>query len=751
VTRLEDPDLLSGRARFVADLPAEGALHAVFVRSAEAHARIVAVDVDSAAECDGVVAVDTAATLGLGPFVHFPDLPAAMARHPLARDTVRHVGEAVAVVLAEDEAAAVDGAEQVVVELDGLAPLVDLEAALRAPPLYPGADSNLVQALDDMAGGDDPTAGAALVVELAVTNPKLASAPIETDGILARPDGEDGLDVWCTSQGVHSLRDELADHLGLDRHRVRLRSPAVGGAFGGRGMLAVEFAVVARLALRHQRPVRWIQSRTENLTGMPQGRGHEAVVRLGVDGDGRFTGLDVDVLADSGATAHMAGPLLVSVRRQATGLYRIGRLRWRGRAVLTDTTPVGAYRGAGQPEANHARERVIDVAARRLGVDPVELRRANLAAASEFPLTTAGGVTYDAADPVAALDLALERADLGRWRTEQARRRAEGDVAEIGVGVACYAQTTGRGRPTDAAHVRVGDDGRVLVRCGSASHGQGHRTTMAGLVARELGVDPADVDLVDADTDAVPDALTTGGSRASQVLASVVVGACGDVLAAARPLAAARLEAAEADLVVVAAAGDRPAGLAVAGVPSRRVGWAELAAESENGCLEAIRADAALGEAHPYGTHVTVVEVDLETGGVQVLAHVAVDDCGTVLQPVLVEGQQHGGSAAGIGPALWEAIAYDEEANPLSANFATYLLPTATELPSITTATLGTASERNVLGTRGIGENGCNGATAAVHNAVMDALAPYGVEHVDLPLTPERLWAAVSRSRRPGG
>lgn len=738
---------VTGAAFYVGDLAFDG-LHAVFVRSFLAHGHIRGIDTAAAAEMAGVVAVETAASIGSQPFVHFDALSDKHARHPLASNTVRHVGEAVAVVLAESQALAVDAAELVAVDIDPVEPVV--RPGREQPLVYDASSGNEVNRQWD--GGDDPTAGARMVVGAHIANPKVASAPIETDGIVVRPTIAGGLDVWCTAQGVHEFRDSLAGALGLERDQVRIRAPAVGGAFGGRATLPVEFVVVAQLALRHGRPVRWIQDRTENLTGMPQGRGVESFVRLGLDDDGAFTGMDVAVTADAGATAHMAGLLLVSIERQAVGLYRIPRLRWRGRAMLTNTTPVGAYRGAGQPEANHARERVIDIAARRLGIDPIELRRRNLLRADELPRRQPGGVLYDEADPVAALDMAVALADVAGWRRAQRQRRAAteaGSKRQIGIGVACYAQTSGRGAPADAALVRVDEGGRVTVACGSPSHGQSHGVTWRRLVATRLGISPSLIDIVDADTDAIAEGLTTGGSRASQVLASVIASTCDDIVDAARDLAAGLLEVAPADLVVAPEGYGLGAGLAVVGVPTKRLTWARAAAEATNRCLEAARHEPAGGEAHPFGAHVSIVEVDPETGSVALVAHTAVDDCGVVLEPAVVEGQQHGGSVAGLAQALFEHVSHDEVGNPEAATFMSYLLPAAADVCAVDAHTMSTPTSRNPLGTRGIGENGCNGATAAAHNAVIDALTPFGIEHIDLPLTPERVWRALQATSPP--
>ena len=744
VTRSEDPPLLTGSRPFVADLGIAVDLHLAFVRSDVAYGRLQAVDTAAALAAPGVVAVETNQTLPLKPFVLFGDLPVEMNQPPLADDTVRYAGQAIAVVAAASAAAAIDAADLVALELEALAPLTTTEAALRAEPLYPATDDNVVYVLDD--DGPDPIGSdTTTIVEMSIANNRVASAPLEPDGIVVVPTDR-GVDVWCTSQGAHAVRDQLAAMTDLDPAAIRVRSPAVGGGFGGRATILPEFVVAVHIALGQRATVRWVGSRYENLTGMPHGRGFASKLRMGFDNDGHIVGFDCDVVAEAGATAHMAGLLMVSARRQATGLYHVPKLRWRGTAVLTNSTPVGAYRGAGQPEANHARERLLDVAAKRLDLDPIELRRRNLARANDFPFDAPGGVTYDGADPIAAMDRALSLAEADHWRTEQQRRRSSDgmtDPSEIGIGVANYAQTSGRGQPLDSALVQINADGSVLVGCASPSHGQGHQTTWAALVSDRLGVDRALIEVIDADSDIVPTGQSTGGSRSSQVAASAVVNSCGDVIDQARPEAARRLEASPDDLVVVEAGYGLGAGLAVTGVPTKRIEWSALAQAAPNDCLAAVRNESVDGAAHPSGTHVSIVEVDTETGEVIVLTHVSVDDCGTVLQPNLLEGQQHGGAVAGISQALFESVDYDPMGNPVTSSFATYGLPAASELCSILTETVGQPTERNQLGTRGIGENGCNGATAAVHNAVMDALSDHGVEHIDLPLTPLRIWSAL--------
>ncbi|MCP4961147.1 MAG: xanthine dehydrogenase family protein [Actinomycetia bacterium] len=745
--RAEDEALLRGRRPFSADLPHDG-LEVVFVRAQQAHGAIVDIAVGEALASPGVVAVHTADSLDLGSFAHFPQLDEARARHPLAQGRVRHVGEAVAVVVADTLAHAIDAAERVWVDIDELPVLVHPATAIAADPLYESTTSNIVHQVFDSSADHDPGVDgleASIMVDLDVRNNRVASAPIETDGILASPGADGRLQIWCTSQGVHEIRDELARALGIDPGHIRVRSPAVGGGFGGRATLPVEFIVVARLAQLLNQPVRFIQTRWENLTSMPAGRDTHTSLRLGLDDDGSIVSLDVDLTADAGSTAHMSPMLMVSINRQATGMYRIPTLTWNGTAVLTNTTPVGAYRGAGQPEANHARERALDVAAHRLGIDPIDLRRRNLLTADELPHSAPGGALYDTGDPLRALEVAVEVVDVAHWRARQIEHRSKGAETAIGIGVACYAQTSGRGAPADTARVRVTEQGRAEIACGSASHGQGHLTTLGTLVAQKLGLSLEQIDFVDSDTDAVATALTTGGSRATQILGTVVSNATDDVLAAARDIAASLLEASADDIVVACGTSERPAGLTVAGVPARSVSWSEVAARGSNRCIESIRAESAAGEAHPYGAHASIVEVDLVTGEVSLLEHVAVDDCGVVLQPELVASQQHGGSIGGIGQALWENLGYDRNGTPQNVYFTTYGLPSAAEVPFIKARTITTPTQRNILGTKGIGENGCNGATAAAHNAVCDAVSHLGIEHIDLPLTPQKVWEAINR------
>ncbi|MDY7105026.1 MAG: xanthine dehydrogenase family protein molybdopterin-binding subunit [Actinomycetota bacterium] len=747
-TRLavEDRPLLDGTARFTADLPADEPLWAVFVRSPMAHATIVSADVAEARRSPGVRAVLVADDLALPATRRYAYVPEAFARPPLAVGRVRMVGEPIAVVVADTLARAVDAAELVELDLDPLPAVVDPFAALAddAPLLFPEAGTNLVTRVAG-ASAIDVLGPASMVVRCRSRSPRLASAPMECSGIVAHWDG-DRLDVWATSQGVHGFRTGLASGLGVEAESIRVRSPAVGGGFGGRGDAPYETVVVAAAARALGRTVRWQETRYENLVSMPQGRGQVVDVALGLGPGHRFTGIVVDVLVDTGAYPDMAASLGVARRELVGGPYRFEVAEHSVRAVVTNTTPIGAYRGAGQPELVLALERAVDMAARRCDIDPIELRHRNLLEPGDLPRRTAAGLRIDdRGDHVAALEHAIERADVEALREEQAARRARGDRVELGIGVASYLQLTARGDDVELASVGIDPSGAVAVRCGSAAHGQGHRSTLAPLVAARLGVGAGSVEWVDADTDVGPEANTTGGSRTIQVLGSHLVEVTERLVERARALAATQLEADAGDIVLMEARDGRPAGLGVAGVPASVVGWGELAALDHD--LTESMVGPAEGPTFPYGTHVTVVEVDTETGGVRLRSHLAVDDCGVVLRRDLVEGQQHGGVVAGLAAALFEEAGYDEDGNPRAANFADYLLAGAPDVPSISTDVLTVRSPVNRLGARGIGENGALVAPASAINAIVDALAPYGVDHLDIPATPERVWQALEKAR----
>jgi carbon-monoxide dehydrogenase large subunit len=723
-------------------------LHARFVRSTLAHGRIRRIETEAAAQLPGVVAVWQAADLGLAPFHGFMVLNAACARPPLAVDKVRFVGEPLAVVLAESEEAAADAAEAVTWEIDPLPAVVDPEAALspEAPAQFEELGTNLVAGFTD-ADGPDPLAGAAHVTRLRLVNQRLAAVPMEGHAILAEP-GEPGspweLVVHVSTQMPHGFQDRAARALGIPRERLRVRCPAVGGAFGGKPGVQAEHLVVMEAARRLGRPVRWVESRSENLLSM-HGRGQVDYVELGFDAQARLVGARIQAIGDAGAYAGFGGALALGpTRLMAQGVYRMPALRYSAAAVLTNTTPVGAFRGAGRPEACELLERTMDLAAAELGLDPAELRLRNLLTPTELPTRTLTGASYDSGDYPGVLRRALEVADYSALRAQQAARRARGDRWALGIGLSVYVEVTAGGAGSELGGVQVGTDGRVTVTVGTSAHGQGHTTAFAMIVADRLGVPLEAIEVVQSDTALVPRGGGTGGSRSLQLGGSALGAACDELLAKARELAAQALEAAPEDVVL-----GEDGRLAVAGVPTRGLGWAELAAQAEAaGEVLAAQVDLTQDEpTFPFGAHVAVVEVDQETGAVRPLRHVAVDDCGRVINPLLVEGQQHGGAAQGIAQALYEEVVYDPDGQPRTTGLADYAMPSAAELPWIEASGTETPTPRNALGAKGIGESATVGATPAVHNAVVDALAHLGVRHIELPCTPERVWRAIQAAQ----
>ena len=550
--------------------------------------------------------------------------------------------------------------------------------------------------------------------------------------------------IHVSTQMPHGLRGQVARQWGWDPERVRVVAPHVGGGFGGKAGLAPEHAVVIEAARQLGRAVTWTETRSENLTAMPHGRGQVQYGELGLRRDGTIVGLRARVVGDAGAYAGFGGALTLGpTRNMAQGVYRIPTIAYDGAAVLTTTTPMGAFRGAGRPEAAAMLERLVDMAAHELDMDPAALRRANFLQPDEFPVTTRTGSLYDSGEYEKALDEALRIAGYDELRRDQAARRERGDRVALGIGLAVYVEVTAGGGGAEYGAVSVDDDGGATVSVGTSGHGQGHATSFAMIVADRLGVPMEQVRFVQSDTASVPRGGGTGGSRSLQLAGSSVLVAADTVLSRAREVVAAALEADPGDITAVDDAG--VVGLGVAGVPDRVLTWREVAAAAtEQGVsLSEARDESQPGATYPFGAHVSVVEVDLDTGRVTPVRHVAVDDCGTVLNPTLVAGQQHGGLAQGISQALWEGFSYDDDGNPTSGTFAAYVLPTAAELPTYEVASTETPTPYNPLGAKGIGEAATIGSTPAVQNAVVDALAPLGVRHVDMPLTPERVWRAI--------
>jgi carbon-monoxide dehydrogenase large subunit len=741
VRRVEDPRILFGGTRYVADLELTGATTAVFVRSTMAHARLESVDTEAAGKMPGVVGVFTAADLGLPDIPAFAMAPQSMARPALATGVVRFVGEPVAVVVAETAEQAVDAAGEVIVDYDPLPAVADPESALAegAAVLFPDHGSNLVVDFD-FGRQPDVFDGADTVVSGRIRNQRLAAVPLEVNAAAAVPEGTDGLTLWVSNQHPFGVRDPLAGLLGLAPEKVRVVCPAVGGGFGAKIGPYPEYVVISAAARRLGRPVRWVETRSESMVGLVHGRAQVQHVEIGAKSDGTIVGLRGHVIADAGAYPSIGVFLPSLTRMMASGVYAIPKIDVRATVAVTNTTTIGAYRGAGRPEAAALIERAVDMVAAELGLDPVEVRRKNLIPKFDQPHTTVVGATYDVGDYAAALDEVLRLSGYDELRAEQKARRERGDRMALGIGVSVYVEVTGAGPVPEFGSVEVHADGTVTAQTGTSPHGQGHETAFAQIISSVLGIPMEKVTLLHSDTAAVPEGQGTYGSRSLQLGGSSIFVASENVLNMAKERAANLLEASLDDVVLF-----DDGRFGVAGTPARSLGWEELAG-GDDGPLRSEAKHPQSGQTYPFGAHVAVVEVDTETGAVKLQRIVAVDDCGRVLNPLLAEGQVHGGLAQGIAQALFEEMAYDADGTPLTTTLADYLMPSAAELPSYETAHTQTPTPLNPLGAKGIGESGTIGSTPAVQNAVVDAVAHLGVRHIDMPLTPERVWRAVQQA-----
>jgi len=745
VPRVEDPKLLTAGGTYVADLripELDGAVHVTYVRSTVAHARLTSVEVDEARVAPGVVGVFTAADVDLA------DLPpgtpmfnAAMTRPFLARDTVRFVGDPVAVILSERPEQGVDAAELVWPDYDPLPVVVEpADAVTDEVVVHEAAGTNVVV---DLAFGrtDDLFEGCEVVVTQEAVNQRVAAVPLECRAAAAAwVDGR--LVQWSSTQHAHGVRDALAGVYGLEPGQVRVVTPDVGGGFGAKIGGYPEELLLGWLARKVGRPVRWAETRSENMVGLGHGRGQHQTIEIGGRRDGTVEAYRLTVLQDGGAYAEMGSILPYLTRSMAQGTYDIPKVEFNSKSVITNTTPTVAYRGAGRPEATAAIERAMDLFALEIGMDPAEVRRVNLIRPEAFPFTGATGTTYDNGEYERALDLALDQAGYEGLRAEQARRREAGEVVQLGIGVSIYVEVTaGPQAGKEFAKVDVEADGSATVYTGSSPHGQGLHTAFASLASEELGIPMHQIRVVHGDTDLVDAGEGTMGSRSLQLGGSAVHTASIGVVEKARRIAAEALEANPDDLVLDKAAGR----FHVAGTPTIGRTWAELstAASSDGDPLSVITDFQARMPTFPFGAHVAVVDVDTQIGKVVLRRHIAVDDAGRILNPLLAEGQRHGGIAQGAAQALLEEVRYDEDGNPITSNLADYAAISATELPSFELVAMETPTDVNPLGAKGIGEAGTIGSTPAVQSAVIDALSHLGVRHLDMPATPERVWRAI--------
>ena len=754
VLRIEDPRFLTTGGVYTEDVVDDrltGACHVFFVRSPIAHARISGIDVSAAQSAPGVVAAFTAADLADLPDIG-PMMPGLvnerMRRRLLATDVVRHVGDAVAVVVTEEPYQGEDAIELVDVDYEPLPAVIDLAAAASGEVvLFEEAGTNVAANFGDPATLDEHLFdGCDAVVRRTIMNQRVAPAPMETRAAAAAW-GEDGrLTAWIPNQGAQGTRSGLAGLLGLEQEKVRVITPDVGGAFGAKFGADPEHAVVAWVARQLGRPARWTETRYENLIAMTHGRAQQQTVTIGGSRDGTVQAYRLEILQDSGAYPRIGAILPFLTILMTPGPYAIPRAEAVARTVVTTTTPLGAYRGAGRPEATAAIERAMDLFAAEIGMDPADVRRRNLLPPFTEPHRTAFGALYDSGDYVAALDKALAAAGYAGLREEQAGRRERGETVQLGIGLSCYVEITGMGDgeetpPEENATVEVHPDGSATILTGTSPHGQGHATAWAMLASDKLGIPVDRITLKWGDTDLVPEGGGTGGSRSLQQGGLAVQQASAELIELARARAAAALEASPADLVFDT---ERSA-FAVAGDPDAAVPLAQLA-EAERLLVRTVFS--APGATFPFGTHVAVVEVDTETGKVTLRQMVTVDDAGFVLNPLLAEGQRHGGIAQGAAQAFLEEFVYDADGNPLTASFADYPFLSATEVPSFDLADMATPTSYNPLGVKGIGEAGTIGATPAVQNAVVDALAHLGVRHIDMPASPQRVWRALQAAEQ---
>src|ERR671930_1893208 len=768
IKRREDPRFITGKGNYVDDVKLPGTTYAAFVRSPHGHARIRAIDIAPAMKLNGVFAVFTGKDLVDGGVKSLPVgwlLPnIKIPQHlPLAVDRARYMGDAVAVVIAETPYLARDAAELVEVDYEPLPAAVEGARAIQ-----PGAPAGHDEVPDNVCfrwsiGDKDKTdaafRGAARVVKQSFVNHRLIPNAIEPRAALANPSVTGDVTLWMTSQNPHVHRLIMSAFvLGIPEHKLRVISPDVGGGFGSKIFVYPEECVVTWASRTLSRPVKWTADRREAFLSDAHGRDHQTEAEMALDAGGRILGLRVRTVANLGAYLSTFAPSIPTYLYGTlmAGAYQTPAIYVEVTGAFTNTTPVDAYRGAGRPEATYVVERMVDLAARELSMDPVELRRKNFIPKEKFPYQTPVALTYDSGDYEAALQKALQMLDYPAMRREQERLRQQGRY--IGIGFSTYLEACGLAPSAvagslgaqaglyESATVRVTPTGKVTVLTGSHSHGQGHETTFAQVVGDELGIPIEDVEVIHGDTGQVPFGMGTYGSRSGPVGASAVYQSVQKVKEKATKIAAHLLEASENDIVF------ENGKFSVKGSPDRSKGWGDVALMAylahnipkglEPG-LEALSFYDPSNFVFPFGTHIAVVEVERDTGEVKVLRYVAVDDLGKVINPMIVDGMVHGGIAQGVAQALWEHAEYDEEGQLLTGSLMNYAIPHAADLPSLEVARTETPSPVNPLGVKGAGETGTIASTAAVANAVMDALAPFGIKHLEMPFTPGRVWEAM--------
>ena len=753
LTRKEDNAFVRGRGHYVGDVMPDGALQAIVVRSPHAHARLRIANLDAARAMPGVHLVLTGADLsefGLLPCLAGPpDVKIEAPAYPLlAKDEAQHVGDAVAFVVADTIEQAKDAAEALAIEWEPLPHVVDPEEATKAGAavIWPKQPGNIAfeTAIGDRAATQAAFAKAARVVTLKLINPRVVANYLDTRGAVAEYDGDkDRITLTVSSQGPHAIRDVLCGHvLNMPPEKMRAITPDVGGGFGTKLFVYREYALTAIAAKRLKRPVKWISDRAEHFLADAQGRANVTTAKLALDEKGKFLALDVDTIADMGAYLSMYAPFIPYIGAgMLPGVYDFPACHLRVRAVYTNTLPVDAYRGAGRPEAAYVIERLVDVAAREIGIAPDALRKRNFIKSSAMPYTTPTGKAYDTGEFAGHMARAQEVADWDGFKKRASAVKRNGKLR--GIGLATYIEACGGNGP-ESATLRMESDGGVTVLIGTMSSGQGHHTAYAQIIADHLGLAPERVRVVQGDTDLIPTGAGTGGSSSIPVGGVAVAGASRKLADNLKSLAADKLEASPGDLEIAEGT------VRVAGT-DRSVSFAELAqAPAKPEMLVTSEQCTPPGETFPNGSHIAEVEVDAATGDIEIVNYVVVDDFGVTLNPLMLAGQIHGGAVQGIGQALLERAVYDRESGQLlTASLMDYALPKASDMPSFTFETRNVKCRTNALGVKGAGEAGAIGSCPAVMNAIVDALGrAHGVRHVDMPATPERVWQAMQESKR---
>jgi len=784
VRRKEDPRLITGSSVYTGDLQLTGMTHLILLRSPYAHARIGSIDTSAAKAAPGVIAVytqqdyaafgsplpgggggegapmeeesvesprdegvsgETAGTVEAAEPAGPPPTPT---QWPLAVGKVRWVGEPVVAVIAESEAQGRDAAELVEIDFEELEAVTDVEAGSQpgAPRIWDGVPNNVGVTYSRKRGDADKAfSEAAHTIKQRIRSQRVVPLPLEGRAVLAQPDPmTGGLTVWTSTQAPHWTRRDLAAQLGMSESQIRVIAPEVGGGFGAKIGVYREDLLAATIAKKIKRPVRWVESRSENFVATNHGRCQLAEIELAANADGTVTGLRLNVIGDAGAYP-MGLDMPPITTMMSTGCYAIPNVDLSASAVYTNTNAIGAYRGAGRPEAAYYVERAMDILARKIGTDPAELRRKNFIQPNAFPYESAAGFTYDTGEYEKALDKALEVCGYRDLRTQQEQARAKGKL--VGIGMASYVEICGFG-PWESSTIRVEPSGAVSVFTGISPHGQGQETSFAQMIADELGADFDEIVVHHGDTASNPQGNGTMGSRGMAVGGAAIMASSVKIREKAMAIAGHKLEVAPGDIEYDRESG----GYRVKGSPDQSLSLKEIAAAAYSGGLpDDIEAGLSTtdffkttGETYPFGTHIAMVEVDPDTGQAKVTKFWSIDDCGTVISPILVDGQVHGGLAQGIGQALYEEAVYDTDGQLTSATLMDYALPHAEHFPMFELHRTVTTTPLNPMGAKGIGEAATIGSTPAVVNAVLDALAPHGITHLDMPLTPGKVWAALN-------